>query len=38
VQDEASSVIWGMPRACVDAGVADTVVSLDTLAEAVRKA
>jgi two-component system chemotaxis response regulator CheB len=38
VQDEASSVIWGMPRACVDAGLADRVVPLDALADAVRGA
>jgi len=38
VQDELSSVIWGMPRACIDAGVADRVVALDALADAVRTA
>jgi two-component system chemotaxis response regulator CheB len=38
VQDEASSVIWGMPRACVDAGCADRIVPLDALADAVRTA
>jgi two-component system, chemotaxis family, protein-glutamate methylesterase/glutaminase len=38
VQDEGSSVIWGMPRACVEAGVADRVVALDALADAVRTA
>ena len=38
VQDEATSVIWGMPRACVDAGCADRVVALDALADAVRTA
>ena len=38
VQDEASSVIWGMPRACVDAGCVDRVVPLDALADAVRTA
>ena len=38
VQDEASSVIWGMPRACIDAGCADRVVPLDALADAVRTA
>jgi|SRR5579884_3095927 len=27
-QDEASSVVWGMPRAVVEAGLADAVVSL----------
>jgi two-component system, chemotaxis family, protein-glutamate methylesterase/glutaminase len=38
VQDEASSVIWGMPRACIEAGCADKVVALDGLADAVRSA
>jgi two-component system chemotaxis response regulator CheB len=38
VQDEATSVIWGMPRACVDAGCADRVLPLDALADAVRTA
>ena len=38
VQDEASCVIFGMPRACVEAGVADRVVPLDHLADAVRTA
>ncbi len=38
VQDEASSVIWGMPRACVEGGCADRVVPLDALADAVRTA
>jgi len=28
-QDEASSVVWGMPGAVVDAGLADRVLSLD---------
>jgi two-component system chemotaxis response regulator CheB len=30
-QDRASSVIWGMPRAAVEAGVVDEVVALDDL-------
>lgn len=38
VQDEGSSVIWGMPRACIEAGSADRVVPLDALADAVRSA
>ena len=38
VQDEASSVIWGMPRACIDGGAADRIVPLDALADAVRTA
>jgi two-component system chemotaxis response regulator CheB len=37
-QDEASSVIWGMPRASVEAGVVDKIVALDALADAVRLA
>lgn len=32
VQDEASSVVWGMPGAVVGAGLADAVVPLDRLA------
>jgi len=35
-QDEASSVIWGMPRAAIELGVVDKVVTLDSLADAVR--
>jgi two-component system chemotaxis response regulator CheB len=35
-QDEASSVIWGMPRASVELGVVDKVVPLDALADTVR--
>lgn len=31
VQDEASSVVWGMPGAVVRAGLADAVVSLDNI-------
>lgn len=38
VQDEESSVIWGMPRAAVEAGHADKIVPLDALADAVRTA
>jgi two-component system chemotaxis response regulator CheB len=37
-QDQKSCVIYGMPRAAVDAGVVDQVVALDQLAEAVRRA
>jgi two-component system, chemotaxis family, protein-glutamate methylesterase/glutaminase len=29
VQDEASSTIYGMPRACIEGGVADVVLPLD---------
>ncbi len=32
VQDEASSVVWGMPGAVVRAGLADAVVPLDNIA------
>lgn len=31
-QDEASSVVWGMPGAVVEAGLADQVVPLDRIA------
>jgi len=34
-QDEKSSVVWGMPGAVVDAGLADEVLPLNQLAEAV---
>jgi two-component system, chemotaxis family, protein-glutamate methylesterase/glutaminase len=29
VQDEASSVVWGMPGAVVNAGLADRILALD---------
>jgi two-component system chemotaxis response regulator CheB len=32
IQDEASSVVWGMPGSIHDAGLADEVVPLDRLA------
>lgn len=35
-QDEASSVVWGMPGAVVRAGLADAVVSLDQVAGQIR--
>ena len=35
VQDEATSVVWGMPGSAVEAGVADEVVPLGALADAV---
>jgi len=35
VQDEASSVVWGMPRAVVEAGLADTVVPLSHIANEI---
>ena len=31
-QDQASSVVWGMPRSAVDAGLVDEVVPLDRMA------
>jgi two-component system chemotaxis response regulator CheB len=38
VQDEASSVVWGMPGAVVEAGVADKICPLDQLAtEIIRR-
>ena len=33
VQDEASCVVYGMPKAIVEAGLADTVQPLDALAQ-----
>lgn len=35
VQDEASSVVWGMPGSVVAAGLSDAIFSLNTLAKAV---
>jgi two-component system chemotaxis response regulator CheB len=32
VQDEATSIVYGMPKACVDLGVADKVVPLNSIA------
>jgi two-component system chemotaxis response regulator CheB len=32
VQDEASCVVYGMPKAAVDAGVADAVLPLESIA------
>lgn len=37
-QNEASCVVYGMPKAVVDAGLADEVVELDNLAEAIQNA
>jgi two-component system, chemotaxis family, protein-glutamate methylesterase/glutaminase len=36
-QDEASSVVYGMPKVVVDAGLADTVVPLESMAEEILK-
>jgi two-component system chemotaxis response regulator CheB len=30
-QDEESSIVYGMPRAVVEAGIADEIVSLDDI-------
>jgi len=38
VQDEASSVVWGMPGSAVSAGLADQVLPLESIADAVAKA
>ncbi len=38
VQDEATSVVWGMPGAAVEAGSAGKVVPLDAVAVEVRRA
>ncbi len=35
VQDAASSVVWGMPGAVADAGLADRVLPLDSMAAAI---
>lgn len=35
VQDEASSVVWGMPGAVANAGIADKVLPLDEISEEV---
>ncbi len=35
VQDEASSVVWGMPRSVAEAGIADAVLSLKDLPSAI---
>ncbi len=36
-QDEASSTVWGMPRAAIEAGAANAIVSLDQVANHLRK-
>jgi two-component system chemotaxis response regulator CheB len=33
VQDEATSVVWGMPGAVVAAGLADAILPLDNVAD-----
>ena len=37
-QDEATSVVWGMPGAIAKAGLCEAVLPLDRLADAVRRA
>lgn len=37
-QDEASSVVFGMPKAAIEAGCVDSVVSLQQMAEEIAKA
>ncbi len=36
VQDRESCVIFGMPKACIDKGIVDEIVSLDSLADALK--
>jgi two-component system chemotaxis response regulator CheB len=38
VQDESTSAVWGMPRAVVEAGLADAVLPLHELAGAIAEA
>ena len=38
VQDEATSVVWGMPGPAIAAGLADQVLPLESFADAVAKA
>lgn len=35
-QDEESSIVWGMPKAAIDLGAADAVLSLDGITEHIR--
>jgi two-component system chemotaxis response regulator CheB len=37
VQDQASSVVWGMPGAVAQAGLADEILPLDRVAEAIHR-
>jgi two-component system chemotaxis response regulator CheB len=37
VQDQATSVVWGMPGAITQAGFADEVLPLDRIAEAIHR-
>ncbi len=38
IQDEATSVVWGMPGAAFDAGAADEVLPLSEIAQAIQRA
>ena len=37
VQDEATSVVWGMPGQVAEAGLADEILPLDRLGDAIRR-
>jgi two-component system chemotaxis response regulator CheB len=37
IQDEASAVVWGMPRAIYDRGLHDEIVNLDEIAGLINK-
>ncbi|MFA9446389.1 chemotaxis response regulator protein-glutamate methylesterase [Egicoccus sp. AB-alg6-2] len=37
VQDEATSVVWGMPGAVIGAGLADEILPIGQIAEAIRR-
>jgi two-component system chemotaxis response regulator CheB len=36
-QDEASCVVYGMPRAVVEAGIADEILPLDSIADSIMR-
>ena len=36
-QDEATCVVYGMPKAVIDAGLADVVAPLESIADAITK-
>ena len=37
VQDQATSVVWGMPGAIAQAGLADEILPLDRIPEAIMR-
>ncbi len=37
-QNEETSVVWGMPRSAVEAGLADEILGVDSIADAIRRA